>query len=191
MARGCSTRSIATGIPAAKWASHFDTVSVCFSKGLGAPVGSALAGPRELIKLARRYRKLFGGGMRQAGVIAAAALYAVDHHVDRLSEDHANARILAEAVRAAPNLRLRPEETDSNIVIFEIDPPVATAQRFVAALAERGVKTLAVSRSRVRMVTHLDVSRAECERAAEMIVDLARHLAGGVPDLKSTDPMYA
>jgi threonine aldolase len=182
---------VATGIAASKWASHFDTVSVCFSKGLGAPVGSALAGPRELIKIARRHRKLFGGGMRQAGVIAAAALYALDHHIDRMAEDHANARLLADAVRDAPNLHLRPERTDSNIVIFEIDPPVATAQRFVAALAERGVRTLAISRSRVRMVTHLDVSRAECQRAAEAIIAVAHQFAGGVPNLKTTDPMYA
>jgi threonine aldolase len=182
---------VATGIPADSWAEHFDTVSVCFSKGLGAPVGSALAGPRDLIKLARRHRKLFGGGMRQAGVIAAAALYALEHHVDRLADDHAKARLLAAAVCAAPNLRLVPEQIDTNIVIFEIDPPVASAQRFVAGLFECGVNTLAVSRTRVRMVTHLDVSRSECERAAETLVEVARHFADGAPSVHSDGAMYA
>src|SRR6266513_5343974 len=100
----------ATGIAEAEWAKHFDTVSVCFSKGLGAPVGSALAGPKELVKQARRARKLFGGGMRQAGVIAAAALYALDHHVERLAEDHRNARVVAQAIADAPGLRLAPAE---------------------------------------------------------------------------------
>jgi threonine aldolase len=182
---------VATGIPAATWAEQFDTVSVCFSKGLGAPIGSALAGPSELIKQARRHRKLFGGGMRQAGVIAAAALYALDHHVDRLADDHAKARVLAAAVCAAPNLRLLPDQIDTNIVIFEIGPPVATAQQFVAALAERGVNTLAISRKRVRMVTHLDVSRPECEQAAETLVELARHFADGVPSVRSDGAVYA
>src|SRR5215831_1463524 len=90
---------VATGIPAAKWSQHFDTVNICFSKGLGAPVGSAIAGSKELMAKARRVRKLFGGGMRQAGIIAAGALYALEHHIDRLAEDHANAKILADAVR--------------------------------------------------------------------------------------------
>src|SRR5947207_2175190 len=95
---------VATGIPAAEWARHFDSVSVCFSKGLGAPIGSALAGPRDFVARARRARKLFGGGMRQAGVIAAAALYALEHHVERLAEDHRNARVLARAVADTPGL---------------------------------------------------------------------------------------
>src|SRR5579872_4376734 len=88
---------VASGVPAAEWSRHFDTVSVCFSKGLGAPIGSALSGPRDFITRARRVRKLFGGGMRQAGVIAAAALYALEHHIDRLAEDHRNAQVIARA----------------------------------------------------------------------------------------------
>src|SRR5687768_11623345 len=99
---------VATGIPARQWAQHFDTVSVCFSKGLGAPVGSALSGPKELIAKARRHRKLFGGGMRQAGIIAAGALYALEHHVERLAEDHEKGRRLAEAIRRIDGLELRP-----------------------------------------------------------------------------------
>ena len=100
---------VATGIAAARWAEHFDTVNVCFSKGLGAPVGSALAGPRDLIREAVRHRKVLGGGMRQAGVLAAAALYALDHHIERLAEDHANARRLAAGIRQIPGLRLDPD----------------------------------------------------------------------------------
>src|SRR5713101_129904 len=101
---------VATGIPAAEWARQFDSVSVCFSKGLGAPVGSALAGTRDFVTRARRIRKLLGGGMRQAGVIAAAALYALDHHVDRLREDHLNAQTIAQAIAGIPGLRLDPPE---------------------------------------------------------------------------------
>lgn len=170
---------VATGISAAKWAAHFDTVSVCFSKGLGAPIGSALAGPADVIKKARRVRKLFGGGMRQAGVIAAAALYALEHHVERLADDHANARIIAEAVRATPGLRLEPDVTDTNIVIFSVAAELATAHQFVAALAERGVQTLAVSKTRVRAVTHLDVSREQVAAAAKVIRQAAVDLAAG------------
>src|SRR5205085_10745630 len=99
----------ATGIAAAEWSQHFDTVSVCFSKGLGAPVGSALAGPKDAIKEARRHRKLFGGAMRQDGVIAAGALYALQNNRQRLKDDHANAQILAEAVKSADGLSLQPD----------------------------------------------------------------------------------
>ena len=108
--------------PPAQWAQHFDTASVCFSKGLGAPVGSALAGPRDLIREALRHRKVLGGGMRQAGILAAAALYALDHHVDRLAEDHANAQKLAAGLRQIPGLRLEPETVDTNLVFFHLEP---------------------------------------------------------------------
>src|SRR5207302_9806810 len=112
---------VATGSPAREWASHFDTVSVCFSKGLGAPVGSALAGPREFIQRARRIRKLFGGGMRQAGVVAAGALYALEHHQTRLLEDHRNAQVLARAVADTPALRLDPPEVETNLAWFAVE----------------------------------------------------------------------
>jgi threonine aldolase len=160
---------VATGIPAAQWSQHFDTVSVCFSKGLGAPIGSALAGPRELITKAHRARKLFGGGMRQAGVIAAAALYALDHHIERLAEDHANAQIFAEEVLRCAPLDLRPAKVDTNIVIFHVDPGLGTAADFVAGLKSDGVLMYAIGPQLVRAVTHLDVSRADVERAAEVV----------------------
>ena len=104
---------VATGTAAADWAKHFDTVSVCFSKGLGAPIGSAIVGPREMMRPARRHRKVFGGGMRQAGIIAAAALYALDHHIERLAEDHANARRFADMIREIDGLiaNSRPRST--------------------------------------------------------------------------------
>ncbi len=112
----------ATGIPEKTWADSFDSVSVCFSKGLGAPVGSCLAGSADFIRKAKRARKLFGGGMRQSGILAAAALYALEHHRDRLVEDHRHARQLAAAVEKCDGLKLVPESIDTNIVIFSIDP---------------------------------------------------------------------
>lgn len=166
----------ATKIPAAQWSQHFDTVSVCFSKGLGAPVGSALAGPKAMIQEARRHRKLFGGGMRQVGILAAGALYALEHHQERLTEDHAAAQILAAAVRETPGLTLTPEEVDTNIVIFRVDPNLATAADFVAALKERGVLALTTSATNVRLVTHLDVTAPQCRTAGEVIQATARSL---------------
>ena len=168
----------ATGIPADQWCQHFDTVSVCFSKGLGAPVGSALAGPREMIREARRHRKLFGGGMRQAGIIAAGALYALQQNRERLVEDHEHARILAAAVRRAPGLQLTPDEIDTNILIFRVENGIS-ASDFVAALRQRGVLMLSEGPDLVRAVTHLDVDRAAIERAGEILEAVAADLAQG------------
>jgi threonine aldolase len=168
---------VATGIPAAQWAQHFDTVSVCFSKGLGAPIGSALAGPRDVIRLARRQRKVFGGGMRQVGIIAAGALYALQHNIDRLAEDHAHAQILAQAVRATAGLRLSPDQIDTNMVIFEVDPALGTAAEFAAALQEAGVLVLTTSATRIRAVTHLDVHEAQVRQAGTVIQRVAEQAA--------------
>jgi threonine aldolase len=169
---------VATGIAAATWGRCFDSVSVCFSKGLGAPVGSALAGTREFVARGRRVRKLFGGGMRQAGVIAAGALYALEHHVERLAEDHRNARVLAQAVGDTPGLRLDPPEVETNLVWFWIDPELGTAKDLEAALEQRGVRVHVSSRYLLRACTHLDVSAAQAEQAAEKIRQTARRLAG-------------
>src|SRR5436305_657201 len=130
---------VATGIPAREWGKHFDTVSVCFSKGLGAPVGSALAGPKAVIAKARRTRKLFGGGMRQAGIMAAGCLYALDHQLERLADDHRNARIIAEAIADTPGFHLEPAEVDTNLVWFRVDPDVGNAKDITARLKEEGV----------------------------------------------------
>ncbi len=165
--------AIATGIELKSWARHFDTVGVCFSKGLGAPVGSALCGPRDLVAEAVRHRKVLGGGMRQAGVLAAAALYALDHHVDRLAEDHANAQRLADGIRRIDPLRLDPETVDTNLVFFHVSPAWGNAADFSSRLKERGVLMLATSPTMIRAVTHLDVSSTDVDRALQAIQAVA------------------
>ena len=160
---------VASGIAAQEWASHFDSVSVCFSKGLGAPVGSALAGPRAFVAKARRVRKLFGGGMRQAGILAAAALYALDHHVARLADDHRHARVIAEAIAATPGLRLDPPEVETNLIWFNVDPAWTNSQKVATMLKQHGVLVHTSGPQRLRACTHLDVSAAQAERAAEVI----------------------
>lgn len=161
--------AVATDIEPIRWAKHFDTVGVCFSKGLGAPVGSALCGPRSLIAEAVRHRKVLGGGMRQAGVLAAAALYAIEHHIQRLAQDHANAQRLAEAIRAIDALRLEPDAVDTNLVFFQVNPAWGSAAEFSSQLAKRGVLMLATSPTTIRAVTHLDVSESDVEHAIEAI----------------------
>lgn len=165
---------VATGVAFREWAGHFDTVSVCFSKGLGAPVGSALSGPKDFIAAARRYRKVFGGAMRQAGVLAAAVDYALDHHIDRLAEDHANAKIVAAGVRDCPGLRLDPPDVHTNLVWFTVDPQLGTAKDVAGALKSQGVLVGVDHPCRLRACTHLDVSRADAEYAAEVIGRVAR-----------------
>jgi threonine aldolase len=160
---------VASGIAAQEWARHYDPGSVCFSTGLGAPVGSALAGPRDLILHARRIRKLFGGGMRQAGTIAAGALYALEHHVERLADDHRKARVIAGAIAETPGLRLVPPEVETNLIWFVVEPEVATAKDVAGALKQRGVLVHAAGAQLLRACTHLDVSAAQAERAAEAI----------------------
>ena len=156
---------VASGVPADEWARHFDTVSVCFSKGLGAPVGSALAGTAGMIQKAHRLRKVLGGGMRQAGVIAAAALYALDHHVERLADDHEHARILARAVEQTPGLRLESGAVETNLVWIEVDPSMGTARDVVARLRDEGVLISALGPQVLRACTHHDVSREQVEYA--------------------------
>lgn len=160
---------VASGVPAKEWARHFDTVSVCFSKGLGAPVGSAVAGSKDLIAEARRARKLFGGSMRQAGYLAAACLYAMDRHVDRLAEDHANAKRIAAAVAEVPGFALTPPEVETNLVWFAVDARHGSAKDVAARLREKGVLVAALGKNVIRAVTHLDVNREQCERAAAAI----------------------
>lgn len=160
---------VATGISAADWAKHFDTVSVCFSKGLGAPVGSALCGTSEAMARARWHRKVLGGGMRQVGVLAAAALYALEYHIDRLAEDHDKAQVLAQAIRESDGLSLQSEQVDTNIVFFDIAESVGTAEEFCARLRQQGVRMLPLKHQAVRAVTHLDVTMPEIEQVAELL----------------------
>ncbi|MDX1962561.1 MAG: GntG family PLP-dependent aldolase [Pirellulales bacterium] len=168
---------VASGISARDWASHFDTVSICFSKGLGCPVGSALAGPRDLIKQARRHRKLFGGAMRQAGVLAAAATYALEHHIDRLAQDHEHARQLAEIVATLPGCRLHPPRVETNIVIFEIDPVLATGAEISRLCGEQGLLVLSLGPQMIRAVTHLDVTAEDTAAAGRILQNVWRQLA--------------
>jgi len=162
---------VATGLKPAQYAAHFDTVSCCFSKGLGAPVGSAVAGDVETIRRVHRFRKMFGGAMRQAGVLAAAALYAMEHHVERLAEDHDNARRLGEGIANIPGLSLEPSQArapgiETNIVFFDVSPELGlTAADLCKRLKAAGVLMLPPGPRRIRAVTHLDVSREMIDRA--------------------------
>ncbi len=159
---------VGKGYKPADCAKYFDTVSMCFSKGLGAPVGSAVAGSAEMIQRVHRFRKMFGGGMRQAGVIAAAALYALDHNIERLAEDHQNAKRLGEALAATGRVSIDLDMVETNIVYFDIDPGFGTAQQVCDRLHEDGVWMMGVSPQRVRAVTHLDVSSAAIDKAIEV-----------------------
>ncbi len=160
---------VVTKTPPRVWGELFDSVSVCFSKGLGAPVGSACAGSREFIGRARRVRKLFGGGMRQAGVLAAAALYALEHHVERLADDHRNAQLIARAVAETSGLRLDPPDVETNLIWFEVDPELGTARDAAAALKGQGVLVHVAGPQTLRACTHLDVSAAQAARAADVV----------------------
>ena len=151
--------AIKLGVSAHDIAEHFDSVSVCFSKGLGAPVGSALVGSAEFIRSAHRWRKMLGGGMRQAGVLAAAARYALDHHVHRLADDHALAQRLADGLQGLPGLTVEPPQT--NIVFADLQGPRASG--LIEHLKTRGV--LATGLYRLRFVTHLDVDASGVDRA--------------------------
>lgn len=164
---------VASGAPASEWSRHFDTVSICFSKGLGAPVGSAIAGPAGLIREAHRLRKVLGGGMRQAGMIAAGALYALEHHVARLADDHEHARILATAVKECDGLSLEHGEVETNLVWVAVDPSIGTAADVVARLRAEGVLVSALGAQVLRACTHLDITREDAELAAAAIVRVA------------------
>jgi threonine aldolase len=164
-AAGRSERELAAG---------FDTVSVCLSKGLGAPVGSLLCGPRALIHRAHRYRKMFGGGMRQAGILAAAGLYAIEHHRARLADDHGNARFLAGELSALPGLRVDLARVHTNIVMVDVAPDVGSAAGLQERAGRQGLRFFAVGPARIRLVTHLDVDRAACTRAVEILAALVR-----------------
>jgi threonine aldolase len=161
--------SVACGISPREYAAPFDSVSVCLSKGLGCPVGSLVAGSKDFIKRVHRFRKLVGGGMRQIGFLAAAGIYALDHHIDRLEEDHRKAKNLALGLAGIKNLILHPEEVETNILFFDVSPAERTAHEVAAALLEKGVRVHPTAKTRIRCVAHLDVSFADIDRAAEII----------------------
>ncbi|UQA59356.1 low-specificity L-threonine aldolase [Polyangium aurulentum] len=162
--------SVATGLSVAELCEPFDTVSVCFSKGLGAPVGSALCGDEQTIVAARRFRKMLGGGMRQAGVLAAAALHALEHHRERMVDDHAAARTIADAIRKVE--RVSVWDVDTNIV--NVDLPGVPAGRLVERAREHGVLVSPSGPERVRIVTHLDLPSARVAEAASVLAAAAK-----------------
>jgi threonine aldolase len=165
--------AVATGRTVRELSATFDVVSVSFSKGLGAPGGAVLAGPRDVMTRAVRSRRMFGGAMRQVGFFGAAALYALDHHVERLAEDHAHARLIAGHLAALPQVDLDITSVQTNIVIFNLREEAIAAARFVEAARQRGVMVVAFGPRTVRAVTHLDVTRAQCERAGEILAEVA------------------
>jgi len=167
--------SARTGLAEETLAAPFDSVSVCFSKGLGAPVGSALVGSEALIGKAHRFRKMLGGGMRQAGILASAALHAVEHNRARLVRDHESAARLEEILAASPESGLRPHPAVTNIVLIETKAP---AERLARAAAEVGVLVSVFGAHRLRVVTHMDVSLADVERAATQLLETSRAMSG-------------
>lgn len=165
---------VAAGIPAREYAAPFDSLWIDFSKGLGAPVGAVLAGSSPFIQQAWRWKHQFGGAMRQAGIIAAAAVYALEHHVERLTEDHANARFLAKGLSEIQGLEVEPVET--NMVFFDVSGLDLTAQQFQERALAQGVRFSTLGKTRVRAVTHLDVLRPQVEEALNTI----RHIQSQV-----------
>ena len=159
---------VATGTSARTYAEPFDSAWIDLSKGLGCPVGAVLAGPHAFIKDARRLKHLFGGAMRQAGIIAAAGVYALQHHVARLAEDHVHATMLAQALAALPTVSLNPTDVETNIVIFDVGASGREAIEIGEHLEKAGVRISIVGRTKLRAVTHLDVSRPDVERAIEV-----------------------
>jgi len=161
--------AVALGAHVRELTQHVDSVQFCLSKGLSAPVGSMIAGPRSFIERARRARKMLGGGMRQAGVIAAAGMVALTEMVERLSEDHANAKLLARGLANLPGIRLDPQGVQSDIVVFELVAPRLEMPQFLSLLASRGVRMSGFGGRRVRAVTHYGVSAEDCERAVAAV----------------------
>lgn len=161
--------SVASGIEAKEYARYFDSVSFCLSKGLGCPVGSIVAGSAKLIEMVRRYRKMFGGGMRQAGILAAAGIYALDHNISRLREDHDNAKKLAKSLHAIKGVAINPEEVETNIVNFDVAETGMSAELVTNRLKPYGVLMLGISQTRIRAVTHLDVNGEDIDQAIERI----------------------
>lgn len=169
----------ALGVPVADLAQSFDVVNVAFSKGLGAPGGSMLAGSRAFVAAATRYRRMAGGAMRQVGIFAAAADHALDHHLDRLVDDHANARVFADRLAASRAIELDMAAVQTNIVVFRLAAGASDAPTVVAAAREAGVLVVAFNARTIRAVTHLDVTRDQVAAAAELIVAAAESAVPG------------
>ncbi len=159
--------TIATGIPLDEYARHFDSVSVSLSKGLGAPIGSVISGSSDFIRIVRRNRKMFGGGMRQVGIIAAAGIYAIENNFNRLNEDHRNAKALAEGLSKIPKISVDSESVQTNIVVIDIKESGMEVGEVLEELKEKGVLAVPFGRNKIRCVTHLDVTRDDIDQALE------------------------
>jgi len=166
--------SVALEVPPAELVKDVDDVSFCLSKGLSCPVGSVIVGTQDFIDQARKWRKMIGGGMRQAGVIAAAGLVAMDTMIDRLADDHVNAKKLAEGLANIDGLSVDPQRIQTNIVIFEVDPAMSTVQEFMAALDREGVKVSYPGEHTIRMVTHREIDSSEIDDALARISNVAK-----------------
>lgn len=164
--------SVASGIPVKEYAQHCDSISVCFSKGLGAPVGSAVVGSSEFIQEAHRIRKILGGGMRQAGLLAAAALYALENNFSKLAEDHQNMQRLAQALAELKGIKIDLESVQTNIAIFDITESHKSISEVVEALSDHGVLVVPFGATKLRAVTHLDISSQDIDRAIEVFKKL-------------------
>jgi threonine aldolase len=160
--------SMATGIPLHNYAQYADSVSVCLSKGLGAPIGSLVTGSKTFIDRVHRFRKMFGGGMRQVGIIAAAGIYALDHHVERLKEDHQNAKRLALGLKEMKGISINPEQVETNIILFNITATGMSAPQMAEMMKRDGVLIHPIGKTQIRLVTHLDVSSEDIELALEV-----------------------
>ncbi|MCF7802798.1 MAG: low-specificity L-threonine aldolase [Candidatus Marinimicrobia bacterium] len=165
---------VAAGINPKEYTQYFDSVTLCFSKGLGAPVGSIVAGNADFIQRVHRYRKIYGGGMRQAGIIAAGALYAIQNNVERLAEDHQNANRLAEGIAGIDEIGIDPEWVQTNIVIFDVDPAWMTAKELCHKLGEQDILLLPMATQKIRAVTNLMVSKKDMEKTISTIQDLQK-----------------
>ena len=158
----------ATGVTAAEYARLFDTVSFCLSKGLGAPIGSMIVADHDRVAQLRRLRKVFGGGMRQVGIVAAAGIYALKHHITRLKDDHAHAKRLAELLQSIPSVSVDPNQVETNIIIFKVREDTRSTAELVAELKKAGVLLNAVGECTFRVVTHLDISTQDIEEAGRI-----------------------
>ena len=165
---------VATGIALADYAQYFDTVSVCLSKGLGAPVGSVLVGTAKDIDKAHRYRKIYGGGMRQAGILAAAGIYAIENNLDRMAEDHERAKKLANCLDSFEGVNVNLDVTETNIVIAEFDTDIYSVEKVNAALQKNGVYAIPFSSTKIRFVTHLDLQESDIDLA----IDIFKNVIG-------------
>jgi len=161
--------SVASGIDAREYARPFDSVCFCLSKGLGCPVGSLVVGSAKLIDRVHRFRKMVGGGMRQIGILAVAGLYALEHNISRLKQDHDHAKALGQALHTMKKITINPGEVETNIVIFDVAETGMDATEVVGRLKQQGVLMLAISQTRIRAVTHLDVSEADIHQAIDVL----------------------